>query len=210
MLTPYRVIDLSNERGLLCGQILADLGADVIQVEPPEGNSARRCGPWYKGEPGDERSLFWWAYARNKRSLVLDLKTPHGVAELKKLATGADFWIESERPGDLAKLGLDPEGVYRLTPRELDEMVKARGRLEFAEKCRTRKETAIICTFMSRLSGNKFATFDSVYRNMAIKDTSEERFVRHYRGSFSQQMEKHKAWLKTPEARELQADARNH
>ena len=58
MLSPYRVIDLSNERGLLCGQILADLGADVIQVEPPGGNSARLCGPWYQGVRGDENSLF--------------------------------------------------------------------------------------------------------------------------------------------------------
>ena len=62
MLKPYRVIDLSNERGLLCGQILADLGADVIQVESPGGSSARRVGPWLKGERGQERSLFWWPY----------------------------------------------------------------------------------------------------------------------------------------------------
>lgn len=89
-------------------------------------------------------------------------------------------------------------------------MVKARGRVELAEKRRARKETAIICTYMSRLSGSKFATFDSVYRNMEVRDTSEERFVRRYAGSFSQQIEEHKAWLKTPEARELQEDARNH
>ena len=66
MLKSYRVIDLSNELGLLCGQILADFGADVIQVEPPGGSTARLVGPWLKGERGPERSLFWWAYARNK------------------------------------------------------------------------------------------------------------------------------------------------
>ena len=62
LLAPYRVLDLTDERGLLAGKILADLGADVIQVEPIEGNSARRCGPWYKGERASENSLFWWAY----------------------------------------------------------------------------------------------------------------------------------------------------
>ncbi len=75
MLSPYRVLDLTNERGLLCGQVLADLGADVIAVEPPDGNSARRLGPFAGDEPGPERSLYWWAYARNKRSITLDIAT---------------------------------------------------------------------------------------------------------------------------------------
>ncbi len=73
MLSPYRVLDLTNEHGLLCGQLLADLGADVIQIEPPGGSSARRVGPWWKDERGLERSLFWWAYTRNKRGIVLDV-----------------------------------------------------------------------------------------------------------------------------------------
>ena len=50
MLSPYRVLDLADDRGLLCGKILADLGADVIQVEPPQGNPARRIGPFYRDE----------------------------------------------------------------------------------------------------------------------------------------------------------------
>jgi crotonobetainyl-CoA:carnitine CoA-transferase CaiB-like acyl-CoA transferase len=116
VLSPYRVIDLSNERGLLCGQILADLGADVIQVEPPGGNRARRLGPWYKAEAGDERSLFWWAYARNKRSVVLDLETASGVTELKRLVRGAEFLIESETPGTMGSLGLGYEELTRENP----------------------------------------------------------------------------------------------
>ena len=63
MLSPYRVLDLTDERGLLCGRILADLGADVLQVEPPAGNTARRLGPFYRDEPDPERSLYWWSYA---------------------------------------------------------------------------------------------------------------------------------------------------
>lgn len=116
MLTPYRVIDLSNERGLLCGQILADLGADVIQVEPAEGSSARRCGPWYKGERGPENSLFWWAYTRNKRSLSIDFDSADGISLLKKLIRGADFLIESGKPGEMARLGLGYEALSQDNP----------------------------------------------------------------------------------------------
>ena len=82
MLSPYRVIDLCDDRGLLCSQILGDLGADVIQVEPPGGSPARRIGPWLKGEPGIESSLFWWAYARGKRSVVLDLEDENDLGVL--------------------------------------------------------------------------------------------------------------------------------
>jgi crotonobetainyl-CoA:carnitine CoA-transferase CaiB-like acyl-CoA transferase len=116
VLSPYRVIDLSNERGLLCGQILADLGADVIQVEPPEGNSAREIGPWYKGERSPEHSLFWWAYTRNKRSIVLDLEDPESREELLGLIRGADFLIESDRPGRMAELGFGYEELALENP----------------------------------------------------------------------------------------------
>jgi len=116
MLSPYRVIDLSNERGLLCGQILADLGADVIQVEPPQGSSARRLGPFVGDTAGVDRSLFWWAYARNKRSIALDPEAPDDRALLRRLAAGADFFVESERPGRMAELGLGYEELARENP----------------------------------------------------------------------------------------------
>jgi len=58
MLSPYRVLDLTTERGLLCGQVLGDLGADVIKVEPPGGSSARRLGPFYNDGPDANGSLY--------------------------------------------------------------------------------------------------------------------------------------------------------
>ena len=116
MLSPYRVIDLTDEGGLLCGQLLADLGADVIQVEPPGGSSARRVGPWWKDERGPERSLFWWAYARNKRSVVLDLERDEERERLLALVDGADFFIESETPGRLDALGLGYEDLAARNP----------------------------------------------------------------------------------------------
>jgi crotonobetainyl-CoA:carnitine CoA-transferase CaiB-like acyl-CoA transferase len=106
MLSPYRVLDLCGERGMLCGQILADLGADVILVEPPGGAAARRVGPFHGDVADPERSLEFWAFNRNKRSLVLDLESPGGREELRALVRGADVLIESDPPGALARRGL--------------------------------------------------------------------------------------------------------
>lgn len=106
MLDGYRVLDLTNERGLLCGLILSDLGADVIQVEPPGGSAARRLGPFAGDDPDPEQSLYWWAYCRGKRSVTLDLEDQAGQAALRALARGAHFLIESEPPGTMAARGL--------------------------------------------------------------------------------------------------------
>jgi len=95
LLAPYRVLDLTDERGLLAGKILADLGADVIQIEPPGGSPARNIGPFHGDDPQPEKSLFWWAYAANKRSITLDLEQKGGQALLEKLVAEADFLIES-------------------------------------------------------------------------------------------------------------------
>src|SRR5688572_26244961 len=116
MLSPYRVLDLTDERGLLCGKILADLGADVIQIEPPGGNRARRTGPFHRDEVHPERSLYWWAYAANKRSITLDVTTADGRALLARLVGTADFLIESGAPGQLAALGLGWDALSAINP----------------------------------------------------------------------------------------------
>jgi benzylsuccinate CoA-transferase BbsE subunit/naphthyl-2-methylsuccinate CoA transferase subunit len=116
MLSPYRVLDLTDERGLLCGRMLADLGADVIQIEPPGGSSARRIGPFYRDQPQVENSLYWWAYAANKRSITLDLAREDGKALLKRLVASAHFLIESGRPGEMAALGLGYAELARVNP----------------------------------------------------------------------------------------------
>ena len=106
MLNPYRVLDLTTERGLLCGQILADLGADVIKIEPPGGSSARKLGPFYQDQEDVENSLYWWAYNRNKRGITLDITRSEGQDILRRLAQGTKFLIESDNPGTLAQYGL--------------------------------------------------------------------------------------------------------
>jgi crotonobetainyl-CoA:carnitine CoA-transferase CaiB-like acyl-CoA transferase len=116
LLSPYRVLDLTDERGILCGKILADLGADVIQIEPPGGSSARRLGPFYGDEAHPERSLFWWAYAANKRSITLNLASSDGRSLLKQLIVSAHFLIESASPGHIERLGLGYETLAALNP----------------------------------------------------------------------------------------------
>jgi crotonobetainyl-CoA:carnitine CoA-transferase CaiB-like acyl-CoA transferase len=116
MLSPYRVLDLTTERGLLCGQILGDLGADVIKIEPPGGSPARRLGPFYQDQPHPDRSLYWWAYNRNKRSLTLNLDTGEGQAILRRLVGSAHFFIESDNPGALAKRGLGYADLVATNP----------------------------------------------------------------------------------------------
>jgi len=116
LLSPYRVLDLTDERGLLCGKILADLGADVIQIEPPGGSSARAIGPFYKDDVHPEKSLFWWAYAVNKRGMTLNIETDDGRQLLKRLAQDAHFLIESFPPGYLHRLGLGYEALEAINP----------------------------------------------------------------------------------------------
>ena len=106
MLDTCRVLDLTDHRGILCGQILRDLGADVIHVEPPGGSGARRMGPFAGDVEDPERSLHWWAYARGQRSIVLDLDERADRDALVRLARGADFLVESAAPGVMAARGL--------------------------------------------------------------------------------------------------------
>jgi crotonobetainyl-CoA:carnitine CoA-transferase CaiB-like acyl-CoA transferase len=116
MLSPYRVLDLTTERGLLCGQILGDLGADVIKIEPPGGAPARRLAPFYHDEPHPDRSLYWWANNRNKRGITLNLDHDDGRAILHRLVATAHFVIESENPGTLAQRGCGYADLAAINP----------------------------------------------------------------------------------------------
>lgn len=107
LLSSYRVVELSSERTAFCGQILRDLGAAVVTVEPPGGSDARRFAPYVDDVPDVERSLFWWSYNRDKRSLGLDVTQPDGRAVLERLLEGADFLIEGVDPDRREALGLD-------------------------------------------------------------------------------------------------------
>jgi crotonobetainyl-CoA:carnitine CoA-transferase CaiB-like acyl-CoA transferase len=127
MLSPYRVLDLTNERGLLCGQMLGDLGADVINVEPPGGSSARMIPPFVDDRPNPNRSLYWWAYNRNKRSVTLDLERGEGRDLFKRLVERTDFLIESFDPGYLTRIGLGYDVLSAINPRLIEVSITAFG-----------------------------------------------------------------------------------
>jgi len=106
-LWPYRILDLSDENGMLCGKILGDLGADVIKIEKPGGDVSRDRGPFYRNIPDREKSLFWMAYNTSKRSVTLNIETSDGREIFRRLAETADIIIETFSPGYMANLGLD-------------------------------------------------------------------------------------------------------
>ena len=116
-LSPYRVLDLADEKGALCGRLLADMGADVIKVEPPGGDPSRRHGPFYHDEPDPERSLSWFAYNFNKRGVTLNLATADGQAIFRRLAATSGFIVESFPPGHLDGLGLGFEALRQANSR---------------------------------------------------------------------------------------------
>lgn len=117
LLSPYRVLDLSNELGFLCGKIMGDLGADVIKVEPPGGDPARRLGPFYDDQQDPEKSLFWFGFNNNKRGITLNLESARGRELFSQLVTQADFVIETFTPGYLDSLRLGYAVLAKINPR---------------------------------------------------------------------------------------------
>jgi crotonobetainyl-CoA:carnitine CoA-transferase CaiB-like acyl-CoA transferase len=115
-LSGIRVVELSNEKCAWAGKLLADMGADVILVEPPGGDPARGYGPYLDDEPGADRSLYWWHHHTSKRGIVLDLASEGGSRALRQLAAGVDVVLEAEAPGALAALGLDYPDLARVKP----------------------------------------------------------------------------------------------
>jgi benzylsuccinate CoA-transferase BbsE subunit len=117
LLDSYRVLDLTNEKGFLCGKIFADLQADVIKIERPGGDESRNLGPFYHDIPDLEKSLYWFAYNCNKRGITLDIESRDGQQIFKKLVETADFVIESFAPDYLDNLGLGYTSLSKINPR---------------------------------------------------------------------------------------------
>ena len=113
-LNGLRVLDLTDYRGGLCARLMADMGADVIKVEPPEGEAGRRIGPFVDDILHRDRSLFFWFYNLNKRAITLDLNKAAAAEILLKLARSADVVIENFAPGHLAGLCLGWETLHQL------------------------------------------------------------------------------------------------
>lgn len=117
LLSPYRVLDLTDDKGFLCGRILADLGAEVIKVEKVGGDPSRNIGPFYHDIPDPEKSLYWFCYNLNKRGITLNIESADGKEIFKRLVKTADFVIESSPPGYMNSLGLGYEHLEKINPR---------------------------------------------------------------------------------------------
>ena len=121
-----RILELTQVMaGPFCGQVLADMGADVIKVEPPEGDSTRRTLGFRM--QGDDTAAFL-AVNRNKRSLTLDLKAPEHQAVFHRLVGDADVVLENYRPGVAARLGADWETLSGSTRGSCTRACRASGR----------------------------------------------------------------------------------
>ncbi len=107
MLAGLRVIEIADERAEYTGLLMAGLGAEVIKIEPPEGNATRRIGPFLDDKPGPDRSLYFWHYNRAKKSVAMDLQAPGSRETLLKLLAGADVLLDSSCGALNTALGLD-------------------------------------------------------------------------------------------------------
>ena len=105
VLEGIRIVELAHERVSWAGKLLGDMGADVILVEPEEGTASRDYPPFLDGQPGENRSLYFWHYNTSKRSVLLNLE--QNSREFKKLIETADILIEGEPTNRLPDLKLD-------------------------------------------------------------------------------------------------------
>ncbi len=135
-LSDLRVLELSTVlAGPYCAMVLADLGAQVIKVEPPEGDATRGYGPpWIEaadggpGEPAERVATYFLSVNRNKRSLRLDLRQPAGREVVERLIGRSDVLIENFRPGTLERLGLTDAHLLELNERLVHLSITGYGR----------------------------------------------------------------------------------
>jgi benzylsuccinate CoA-transferase BbsE subunit len=127
LLKSFRMLDLTDEKGALCGKMFADMGADVIKVEPPEGCSTRNIPPFLDDTPGADRSLYAIAYHAGKRSVTINLNSADGRGLFRQLTTVADFIVESFPLGYMEQIGFGYEQLKQLNRRVICTSITAFG-----------------------------------------------------------------------------------
>src|SRR5271166_151138 len=113
LLKGFRMLDLADERGAVCGRMFADMGAEVIKVEPPQGCTTRRIPPFLNDHPGPDSSAYFLAYQAGKRSITLNLESADGRRLLGELTQRADFLVQSHPVGYLESIGLGYEALSK-------------------------------------------------------------------------------------------------
>lgn len=122
------VVDLTQHlSGPYCTQLLADQGATVIKLEPPDGDSIRHAGPFHAEDEGHLYGGYFQSCNRNKLGIVVDLKTPQGIDVVKRLVAQADILVENYRAGVMERLGLAWETLREINPRLVYATVRGFG-----------------------------------------------------------------------------------
>ena len=115
-LSDVRVLELADEQGEYTGRLLAGLGAHVIKIEPPEGNSTRKIGPFLNGEPHPDRSVYFWHYNFGKYGTTLDLPKEQDRNKFLEMARSADVFLETTPKGYLPSLGITYDSLKAVNP----------------------------------------------------------------------------------------------
>ena len=115
-LAGLRILELAGPMAQYCGKMLAELGADVILIEPPGGSAIRNAPPFIADKPGPQRSLAFSYFNTSKRGITLDLENTEGRDLFRGLAATADLVVETEKPGKLARLGVGYDALSSLKP----------------------------------------------------------------------------------------------
>jgi len=127
-LSGLKVVEVANDLGgEFTSLLLAQMGAEVVKLEPPEGSPTRRVGPFAKGHQGPDASLNFWFYNSNKKSVTADLAAPAGKATLAGLLADADIFVCTLQPAALKAAGLDLAALSDAHPRLIVLSVTAFG-----------------------------------------------------------------------------------
>lgn len=153
MLSGLRVLDLTNEKGFLCGKILAELGADVIKIEKPGGDYSRNIGPFYHNSIDPEKSLYWFAYNSSKRGITLNIEDEQGREIFKRLVSRSDILIESFSPGYLDNMGLGYAELSKLNPRIILASITPFGQTGQVKNCEASDLTLMAMSGIMHISG---------------------------------------------------------
>lgn len=115
-LAPYRVLEIADEKGVYCGKLLAELGADTIKIEKPGGDDTRTIPPFAQDDPHPDKGFFFLYYNQNKRGITLNLELKHGQEVFRRLVHDADVVVESCAPGYLDSLGIGYPALSEINP----------------------------------------------------------------------------------------------
>ncbi len=164
-LDDIRVLDLAGEPGMYCGKLLAELGADVVKIEPPGGDPARRIEPFFHDEVDPNKSLYFFGLNSSKRSITLDIASADGQALFKRLLPTADVVVETFPPGYLESIGLGYDALSQTKPDIIHCSITGFGQWGPHSHYQTPDIVAIAMSGMMHLAGFPGEAPDRPYGN---------------------------------------------